>query len=81
MAEKFKSFYIDHIPRQQNAHADALASLAASFVLPAGATEKVLVYNHDLYCTKFVFEESQTLRGDLQVEKVLETSTGSKLRD
>ena len=33
MAEKFQSFYIDHVPRQQNAHADALASLAASLAL------------------------------------------------
>ena len=33
MAEKFKNFYIDHVPRQQNAHADALASLAASFAI------------------------------------------------
>ena len=39
MAEKFESFYIDHVPRQQNAHADALASLAASLALPTGATE------------------------------------------
>ena len=41
MAEKFENFYIDHIPRQQNAN--ALASLAASLALPAGATERVLV--------------------------------------
>jgi len=27
MAKRFKNFYIDHVPRQQNAHADALASL------------------------------------------------------
>ena len=81
MAEKFKNFYIDHVPRQENAHADALASLAASLALPARATKKVLVYSHDLYCPKFAFEESQTPRGDLQVEEVLKTSTGSKLRD
>jgi len=81
MAEKFRSFYIDQVPRQKNAHVDALASLAASLSLPAGATKKVLVYNHDLYCSKFTFEESQTPRGDLQVEEVLETSTGPKLRD
>jgi len=43
MAEKFRNFYIDHEPRQQNALADALASLVASLALPAGATEKVLV--------------------------------------
>ena len=46
-AEKFKSLYIDHVPYQQNAHADALASLAASLAFPAGAMEKVLVYSHD----------------------------------
>ena len=31
MAQKFINFYIDHVSRQQNAHADALASLASSF--------------------------------------------------
>ena len=29
MVERFRNFYIDHVPCQQNAHADALASLAA----------------------------------------------------
>jgi len=43
MAERFKNFFIDHVPRQQNAHADALASLAASLALPAGVVEKILV--------------------------------------
>ena len=40
MAERFRNFYIDLVPRQQNAHADALASLAASLALPAGVVEK-----------------------------------------
>jgi len=39
--------YIDHVPRQQNAHADSLASLAASSALSAGATERVLVYSRE----------------------------------
>ena len=52
MAEKFENFYIDHVPRQKNAHADALASIAASLALPAGATEKVLVYRRELYYCK-----------------------------
>jgi len=60
MAERFRNFYIDHVPRQQNTHADALASLPASLVLPAGATEKVLIYSHDLYCLKFALEDNQT---------------------
>jgi len=50
MTEKFKNFYINHVHRQQNAHADALAFLAASLALPAGATEKILVHSRDLYC-------------------------------
>jgi len=62
MAEKFENFYIDHVPRRQNAHANALASLAASLALPAGATEKVLVYSRDLYCYKFVLEDSKASR-------------------
>jgi len=42
MAERFRNFYIDHVPRQQNAHADALASLAASLALPTGVMRKYL---------------------------------------
>ena len=68
MAEKFRSFYIDHVPRQQNVHADALASLAALFALQVEATEKVLVYNHDLYCPKLALENEQIPVGNLQVK-------------
>jgi len=56
MAEKLKSFFIDHVPRQQNAHADALSSLAASLSLPIGIEERVLVYSRDLYCYKFALK-------------------------
>jgi len=65
MAEKFINFDIDHVSRQQNAHANALASLIAPLALPAGAAEKVLVYIHDLYCPKFAHEDDQTPTGDL----------------
>ena len=65
MVEKFKDFYIDYVPRQQNAHADALASLASSLALPAGSMERVLVYSRDLYCCKFALEDSKIPRGDL----------------
>jgi len=40
MANGFRKFYIDHVPRQQNAYTDALASLAASLALPTGVVEK-----------------------------------------
>ena len=57
MAARFRNFFIDHIPRQQNVHADALASLAASLALPAEVVEKILVYNYDLYCPRLTFED------------------------
>ena len=75
MAEKFKNFYIDHVPRQQNAHADALTSLAASLALSVRATERVLVYSRDLYCCKFTLKDNITPREDLKVKEVLETLT------
>jgi len=81
IAEKFKTFYIDHVPRQQNAHADALASLAASLTLPARATERVLIYSRDFYYCKFTLKDSKTLKGDLQVKELLETSTSLEPRD
>ena len=41
----------------------------------------MLIYSRDLYCCKFVLEDSRTPRGDLQVKKVLEISTSLELRD
>ena len=58
---KGSDFFIDHVPPQQNAHADALASLAASLALLVRVIEKILVYNHDLYCPRFAFEDHQKL--------------------
>ena len=81
MVEKFKNFYSDHVPRQQNAHVDALASLTASLALSVGATERVFVYIHDLYCCKFALEDSKAPRGDLQVKEILETSISLEPRD
>ena len=79
MAEKFKNF-IDHVPRQQNVHADALVSLAVSLALPAGAAEKVLVYSHDMYYLKLTTEDDQIPVENPQVKKTLKTSTGPELR-
>ena len=81
MAERFRNFYIDHVSCQQNAHADTLASLAASLALPARAAEKVLVYSHDLYCPRFALDDNQKPTGDLQVKEALETSAGPELKD
>jgi len=79
MAERFKNFYIDHVPRQQNAH--ALASLAAFLALPTEAAEKILVYSYDLYYPRFTFEDHHKPTRDLQVKEALETLTGPELRD
>ena len=81
MAKKFGNFYNDHVPRQQNAHADALSSLPAFLALPAEAVEKIFVYNHNLYCSRTAFEDYQKLTGDCQPKEASETSTGPELRD
>ena len=73
MAEGFANFYINHVPRRQNAHADALASLAASLALPAGAVEKVFIYSHDLYCPRIALEDYQESKRDCQGREVLES--------
>ena len=70
MAERFRNFYIDHVPHQQNAHADALASLAASLALPAGVVEKILIYSYDLYCLRFAFEDHQKLQESVKLTKL-----------
>jgi len=70
MAERFRNFYIDHIPHQQNVNTDALASLAASLALPARTAEKVLVYSHDLYCPRFAFEDNQKPTSDFKSKKL-----------
>ena len=62
-------------------HADALASLAASLALPAGAMEKVFVYSHDLYCLRIALEDYQESKGNCQGKEALESSTGPDLRD
>jgi len=81
VAERFRNFYIDHVPRKQNAHANALTSLAASLALLARVAEKILVYSQDLYCPRFSFEDHQKLTRDLQVKEALESSTGPELSD
>jgi len=81
MAVRFKNFYIDHISRKQNAHADALASLPASLPLPAGVVEKIFVCSHDLYCPRVIFEDHQKPTGDCQAKEALKTITGVEPRD
>jgi len=70
MAKKFRNFYIDYVPRQQNAHADALASFTASLALSTGAIDKVLIYSHGLYYPKFALKNDQTPIADLKVKEV-----------
>ena len=81
MAVRIKIFYINIVPCQQNAHADALASLAASLALPAGAVEKIFVHSHDLYCPRIAFEDNTEPTGDCQDKEALELSAGPESRD
>lgn len=81
MAMKFKIFYIKHIYRGKNAHADALTSLATFLDLPTGATEKVLIFPQDLYYPKKALGDYSILSEGLQSTDVLETSASLEIRD
>jgi len=78
MAEKFKSFYIDHVPHQQNAHADTLVSLAASLALPAERQRK---YSFTVITRTVQSSSLKTIRHHLQVKEVLKISIDQELRD
>src|SRR4051812_38017501 len=53
MAEQFEGFYIGHVPRLDNTHADALASLATSLCLQAGEYQNILVCARSLFHPKW----------------------------
>ena len=73
LAQKFKNFYVEHLPRRQNTHADALASLATSLALPPGASEKIWIYTHDLFYPDPPYEGIPLLPS----AEALQTSTDS----
>lgn len=54
--EKFKGLYINHIPRKDNMHVDALTSLVATLALPPKVEQKVLVARRNLYHPKYALE-------------------------
>src|SRR4051812_39091363 len=53
MAEQFEGFYIGHVPRLDNTHADAMASLATSLCLQAGEFQSVMVIARSLFHPKW----------------------------
>src|SRR3954462_9292807 len=53
MAEQFEGFYIGHVPRQDNTHADAPAGLATSLCLQAGEYQNILVCARSLFHPKW----------------------------
>src|SRR5438309_2209494 len=55
MAEQFEGFYIGHVPRLDNTHADALESLATSLCLQAGECQSVMVFARSLFHPKWTF--------------------------
>ena len=71
IAEKFENFYINHVPCQQNAHADALVSLAASLALPAGVVEKILVYNHTYIAQESFLRITRSWQETVKSKKLL----------
>lgn len=77
MVQKFKSFYIEHLPHRQNAHAEGLISLATSMALPPGASEKMLIFTHDLFFPDPPFEGISPL----PETEAFETSTDPVSKD
>src|SRR3954465_5059993 len=55
MTEQFKGFYIGHVPRWDNTHADTLASLATSLCLQARECQSVMVFARSLFHPKWTF--------------------------
>lgn len=53
LTNQFKQFYIGHVPQHENIYADALASLAATLVLPARITSQ------DLFCPISILEANE----------------------
>jgi len=70
MAERFGNFYINHVLYQQNVHADALASLAASLALLVGVVEKILVYSHGLYCPRSLLKITKSRHETVKPKKL-----------
>lgn len=81
LAEEFDNFYLGHIPRRYNTHADALASLATSLALPGGTSVKVLVFARDLYYQRFTSQQTKDEGANSPPTEVLETSTSKGSRD
>lgn len=81
MAKEFKNFYIGYLPNQQNAHADALASLAASLALSTRALEKILVLTHDLYYPRPLIERGQASTWVSHDQEAHATSTNPVQKD
>src|SRR3954464_6236154 len=77
LAQKFKNFYVEHLPRRQNTHANALASLATSLALPPGAIEKIWIYTHDFFSLAPPYEGMPHLPS----AKALQVATDSINRD
>ncbi|XP_020245394.1 uncharacterized protein LOC109823524 [Asparagus officinalis] len=78
LAQKFKGFFIEYIPRAQNTYADALASLATSLALPPKEGTTIFVMDHDLYHPKFLLEHCSN---ETTTEIACATSIELELRD
>jgi ribonuclease HI len=49
LADTFEGFYIDHVSRSKNTHADELAALAATLGQPAGTNQRITVASRQLF--------------------------------
>lgn len=68
-AERFKGFYIDYVSRKDNIHANVLASLIATLMLPAKVGQKILVASRNLYYHKHALEINKIVKENQKEEK------------
>ena len=81
MAESFEEFFIEYIPRLQNAYADALAALAVSLAQPPETELLVTVRTHQLCIPIYDMDIEEEDDGNINVKEVNSTQIGSKSRD
>lgn len=53
LADSFECFYIDHVPRRKNTHADTLAALAATLAQHSGMSQRITVASRQLFRPKY----------------------------
>ena len=78
MADSFEEFFIEYIPRLQNAYADALAALAVSLAQPPETELLVTVRMHQLCIPIYNMDIKEEDDRNISAKEVNSTQIGSE---